>query len=556
MNPHHLQLRQQHEPSISSTHAYSYSRSSRAAPAPLNHDIQYKPHQHMHLSSATHLHSPPSSLSSSSSTSFHPPVFHIPGPVPRGVYQPAPPPVAMTSGFSLPAYLRVAPPPVALSQAMVNGRTPRPGTAYVVSSSRSSAAYEFEPSRSLSAVSDTSRPPSRSQMSRSYRHAPPAIERIEEDPAPAVPPPPPPARPARPSAAVVAQVVHASRTTSRAVSPATSNSVTSSDESWSVFFLSLPASPAFLDRLSLALIVVHAALLFLSLLFFVLVAASTSAFGDLLSVYLLFYAVKSALVLSMAAYRKRHPDCWHYDDPILSSVRSQRFHLLDHAVRCISVAAAAVMSWMLFSGVTGGLGAGLVGSVVLVLLVVEYVSIVLPLLANLALSFFVPCIHLSFYLPYLPFPSMAVAGHRPEEDKAGMTDEDLMSLPTARYHHAGHKGEDATCAVCLSEIEEDEEVRVLSCRHMYHRECIDVWLRKNHQPLCPLCLQSVRIDARRLSKREKEESRIEMARSQVAARPSASSTESRGQEVNTATTVGAVADAELVKEVKEAAVQM
>lgn len=43
-----------------------------------------------------------------------------------------------------------------------------------------------------------------------------------------------------------------------------------------------------------------------------------------------------------------------------------------------------------------------------------------------------------------------------------------------------------TCAVCLSEFAEGENIRVLSdCSHLYHVACIDTWLRTH--PNCPLC---------------------------------------------------------------------
>ncbi|KAJ3701212.1 hypothetical protein LUZ61_004917 [Rhynchospora tenuis] len=42
------------------------------------------------------------------------------------------------------------------------------------------------------------------------------------------------------------------------------------------------------------------------------------------------------------------------------------------------------------------------------------------------------------------------------------------------------------CSICLSSIEEGEQVRQLpNCRHMFHKECIDVWLSTNAS--CPVC---------------------------------------------------------------------
>ncbi|CAJ1942043.1 unnamed protein product [Sphenostylis stenocarpa] len=50
----------------------------------------------------------------------------------------------------------------------------------------------------------------------------------------------------------------------------------------------------------------------------------------------------------------------------------------------------------------------------------------------------------------------------------------------------GDDDEDATCAVCLGEFEEGEELRTLpECMHSFHVTCIDTWLSSH--PSCPVC---------------------------------------------------------------------
>ncbi|KAK4785728.1 hypothetical protein SAY86_002417 [Trapa natans] len=45
-----------------------------------------------------------------------------------------------------------------------------------------------------------------------------------------------------------------------------------------------------------------------------------------------------------------------------------------------------------------------------------------------------------------------------------------------RRHHQQQDGPD-TCAVCLSQLSESDEVRELrNCSHVFHRECIDMWV--------------------------------------------------------------------------------
>jgi len=43
-----------------------------------------------------------------------------------------------------------------------------------------------------------------------------------------------------------------------------------------------------------------------------------------------------------------------------------------------------------------------------------------------------------------------------------------------------------TCAVCLDEFEDGEELRHLACHHEFHSECIDPWLLTRKRT-CPLC---------------------------------------------------------------------
>ncbi|RDX85808.1 E3 ubiquitin-protein ligase RHA1B, partial [Mucuna pruriens] len=44
-----------------------------------------------------------------------------------------------------------------------------------------------------------------------------------------------------------------------------------------------------------------------------------------------------------------------------------------------------------------------------------------------------------------------------------------------------------SCAVCLSEFDENDEIRRLAnCRHIFHRGCLDRWIRYD-QRTCPLC---------------------------------------------------------------------
>ncbi|KAL4632532.1 hypothetical protein ACB092_04G057900 [Castanea dentata] len=50
--------------------------------------------------------------------------------------------------------------------------------------------------------------------------------------------------------------------------------------------------------------------------------------------------------------------------------------------------------------------------------------------------------------------------------------------------------EEVECAVCLCVIGEGEEIRQLRCDHLFHRVCLDGWLRYKSLT-CPLCRGSL-----------------------------------------------------------------
>ncbi|KAL5556252.1 hypothetical protein UlMin_038488 [Ulmus minor] len=50
--------------------------------------------------------------------------------------------------------------------------------------------------------------------------------------------------------------------------------------------------------------------------------------------------------------------------------------------------------------------------------------------------------------------------------------------------------ENTCCSICLEDYKESDECRVLyKCKHVYHKECIDLWLVRDQR--CPLCRRDV-----------------------------------------------------------------
>lgn len=72
--------------------------------------------------------------------------------------------------------------------------------------------------------------------------------------------------------------------------------------------------------------------------------------------------------------------------------------------------------------------------------------------------------------------------HDDEEDD---DDEKLDDVPHS-FIHSDNEGSLDTCAVCIDTLEDEDQVRLLACGHIFHAECIDPWLL-TRQACCPLC---------------------------------------------------------------------
>jgi hypothetical protein len=47
------------------------------------------------------------------------------------------------------------------------------------------------------------------------------------------------------------------------------------------------------------------------------------------------------------------------------------------------------------------------------------------------------------------------------------------------------------CLICLEDYNPEEDLRLLSCRHVFHKECVDRWLETGRNN-CPACRSQVR----------------------------------------------------------------
>lgn len=75
----------------------------------------------------------------------------------------------------------------------------------------------------------------------------------------------------------------------------------------------------------------------------------------------------------------------------------------------------------------------------------------------------------------------------------GMKREEIEWFATVKYKKSGNENaseEERKCSICLTDFEDDQEIRFLACFHRFHQTCIDDWLI--HNAKCPLCKKDLK----------------------------------------------------------------
>lgn len=80
----------------------------------------------------------------------------------------------------------------------------------------------------------------------------------------------------------------------------------------------------------------------------------------------------------------------------------------------------------------------------------------------------------------------------PTEQTLGMFMKALDEARPATIHSGGPLRADlGDCSVCLCQFMEGDMVRSLRCNHIFHKDCLDLWLRPPARVSCPLCRSPV-----------------------------------------------------------------
>ena len=61
--------------------------------------------------------------------------------------------------------------------------------------------------------------------------------------------------------------------------------------------------------------------------------------------------------------------------------------------------------------------------------------------------------------------------------KPGLSAEQISRLPVTTYTADPPSTSDKECHVCMSDYEQGERLRILTCFHTFHTTCIDQWIK-------------------------------------------------------------------------------
>ncbi|XP_029376041.1 E3 ubiquitin-protein ligase RNF43 [Echeneis naucrates] len=61
--------------------------------------------------------------------------------------------------------------------------------------------------------------------------------------------------------------------------------------------------------------------------------------------------------------------------------------------------------------------------------------------------------------------------------------------PRGGWGSASSSSSSPVCAICLEEFQDGQHLRIISCTHEFHKDCIDPWLLQNRT--CPLCMHNI-----------------------------------------------------------------
>lgn len=89
-------------------------------------------------------------------------------------------------------------------------------------------------------------------------------------------------------------------------------------------------------------------------------------------------------------------------------------------------------------------------------------------------------------------------GHRPPASRTAIRQLEIEIINKQQVQDG------LTCIVCQDDYQEGELAKKMPCGHLYHRQCLDMWLEKDNS--CPTCRTELLTDdpEYEMSKRQKD----------------------------------------------------
>lgn len=79
------------------------------------------------------------------------------------------------------------------------------------------------------------------------------------------------------------------------------------------------------------------------------------------------------------------------------------------------------------------------------------------------------------------------------EDKIGYVNKGFSKSQIDKIKSYKYDGETISCVICQENIEKNNDIKKLSCQHIFHSKCIDPWLSKEKS--CPFCKEEHKFSA-------------------------------------------------------------
>ncbi|XP_022872981.1 RING-H2 finger protein ATL1-like [Olea europaea var. sylvestris] len=83
-----------------------------------------------------------------------------------------------------------------------------------------------------------------------------------------------------------------------------------------------------------------------------------------------------------------------------------------------------------------------------------------------------------------------LTAYSPSWQSRGLEELLIREIPTFQYSKNAENGIPSKCVVCLNEFQEHDILKLLpKCNHVFHLDCVDIWLQSNAN--CPLCRSAI-----------------------------------------------------------------